>query len=345
MTFKDFVKTAGKTVGYLNPVTATATAVLDKTGAPTKAYNAVTNKSSTPQVQGVSYEPGAYPGAMYYDQNSGQTMYNNGSAWVPYGSAHETDPVTLGSSTYGSSSYDPYAAQKSTLKSHIQDKFKTLQTVFDGLFGNIDKSYADKANELNTAYDKQNTDLADQFNNTLGQTNSMYAARGLSDSSYLGDKIGQITADYTKGLDQIGQNRTTSMADLGRNLTTTKAGLNQQRNAYSDAMNNLDQYDVNGLSSLENQLGTAVGNAQTSAAGYMSNPEYVSRLASVAPAANAGTGALAAQLQSLVTSSAPIFAKKQIAQGLIRRAQLSDPNAQSYWGSYFQDLLNKNGVA
>lgn len=255
---------------------------------------------------------------------------------------YSTGPTSYSSNIYGGSAggYGGSGAvdPNLNLRSQLMDKFRTLQGVFDNLFGRIDASYADKAKQINSQYDTQESDLGNTYRDTLNQTNLAYAGRGLGNSSYLGGALDQNTNIYQKNLNEIQQNRQNSNAQLGQQLASTKAGLNAQRNQYQDAINNVGAYDAATLGELNNQLTGAVNSANTTAASYMTTPEYINQLNAIAPSINTGTQQLQAQLQNLVNSSAPAFAKKQIANGLIRRAN-QDQNQQSYWSNYFDTLL------
>jgi hypothetical protein len=133
----------------------------------------ITVPQSLPYVQDTY---GGYPGA---DTNTG------------YDPSAYNSQVNSYNASYG---YDPQAAadaqQKQSLIGDLQSKWSTLQNVFQGLFGKVDEYAKDATNRIQQGYDTQQNDLVGQYNKTQNQTASIYGARGIGDSSYLGDAQG-----------------------------------------------------------------------------------------------------------------------------------------------------------
>jgi hypothetical protein len=182
-----------------------------------------------------------------------------------------------------------------------------------------------------------------------GQTRSIYGARGLSDSSYIGDALNQNNQIYNRSFDDVGSQYNQKLGQLGQFASGQKGALTNQLNntqQYIDSLGqNIGDLSVADLTGADQTLGQQVNSAQSSASNYMTNPQLLAELNKVTPINNAGTAQLASRLQALVTSSAPIFAKRQIAQGLVSASGLQDENAKGYWQSEFEKMLKSAGQA
>jgi hypothetical protein len=274
---------------------------------------------------------------------------NNFNGLADYSLA--SSPQVQGAYTYGSGgsggggvggggAIDPSAAQKQSLIGDLQGKWNTLQSVYNSLFGKIDDYAHDAVNRLQQGYDTQQNQDINNFNKTQSLTGSMYAARGIGDSSYLGDAQNQNANDFNNALSQQALSRDDQLAQIGQNVSGQKAQLQAQQNAYAPYIQNLSQYGVSDLQGLQGNLASAIGNANTTAAGIGTNSDFIGKLNAITPLESAASSQLAAKLKNLTLSSAPAQAKKYIAQGLIKASSLNDSNAQSYWTNYFDQLLN-----
>lgn len=227
----------------------------------------------------------------------------------------------------------------SGLQGDIRNKISAIQQAYDSLTGNIDQIVNQRANQNNQLYNQQYNDLGKSYSTTAGQLQNAYGARGLTDSSFSGNAQDQAAQTYQQNLQSILGDQNNTNAQLGQFAQSSKAQYNNAKNQYNDYLNNLGQYSPTDLQSLAGSLQDAYGKVQDQTAGLGTNEQFLSALNQIAPQANQGTSQLATQLQQLVTSSAPQFAKKQLAQGLIKQAQLTDPGAVSYWNDYYNKLL------
>lgn len=241
----------------------------------------------------------------------------------------------------GGAAQDPY----SDLRSQIQGKFNALNDVFSSLYGDIDNVVKDRVNQLNQNYDTQIGDVNKAYSKGAEQQANMYGARGLGSSSYATNAQQDLTDTYNQQLNDLNSGRQNNLSQLGQYAASTKAGFDTSKNAFGDAMSHLGDYSGDALSSLLGQINSALTSAQQQRAGLGTNQQFIEGLNKITPVQQSFTNQLASKLQNLITSSAPVYAKKQIAQGLIRQANLNDQNAQSYWNDYFNKMLTDNGVA
>lgn len=323
-SFKDFLK---KAVKYSNPVIYAADKAKDTLESPYAAGRGSSGRASTTPVQDAVP---VYDNVITVDGSG--TKNTDGGSYYGGGYGYRSGTGTQ---------VDPLAALRQT----VQDKFKGLQGVFDSIYGDVDNLIREKTSQLNKTYDTQLTDMTKGFERGVGQNSMIYGARGLGDSSYLGDAQGQLKDSYDREVGSMTDARQGQLADLGRYGATQKAGFDAIRQQYQSAINNVGAMDEAGLQSLSGNIDGAVANANVQRAGMGTQGDFINKLNAVTPAQQQFTQQLATKLQNLITSSAPVYAKKQIAQGLIKGSVLDDANAQNYWGNYFNDLLSENGMS
>lgn len=246
--------------------------------------------------------------------------------------------------TGGDSSVNYEQQQKDSLMGQIREKYNLLQGVFNNLFGGIDNKAKEQSDLLNQNYDRQQEELGKSYENAAKQTSMMMGARGLGSSSYNVDAQNTNTDTFNRSTTDILQNRQQGLGGIGQWVAGQKQNLGSMRDQYNDAYSKMGQFDLNGLNSLFSGISNGLTGAQNMAPNYLTQGEAINSLNQIQPVQNQGTSQLASKLQALVTSSAPIFAKRQIAQGLVKAANLTDPGAVSYWNNAFEDMLRNNGM-
>lgn len=231
---------------------------------------------------------------------------------------------------------DPYAG----LRSSVANRISLIQHAYDALTGNIRNQVADQNNQNNQNYDKQLSSLGDQYQTTANGLGGAFSARGLGDSSFYGGAQQDAGKTYADNQQSILDSRNQTAAGLGQFAQSNIAQDEAAKNSYGDYLTNLPNYTQSDLQSLDGSLGQAYNTVQGQAAGIGTNQQFVDTLHKYAPTQNQGGSQLASQLQQLVSSGAPTFAKNQIQQGLIKQAGITDPSQVSYWADYFRKLQN-----
>jgi hypothetical protein len=226
------------------------------------------------------------------------------------------------------------------LQNTARDLINSIIGQYHALQGHIAPVIQDKVNQYLQNYDTQTQDLNKAYGNTVGQTQGIMAARGLGDSSFNGAALDNATSDYNQNLGSINQDKSQKLGAIGQYAQGLQSSADTAANQYAQYLPQLGQYSASDLGTLNGQLQSALPGVQAQVGGMGTNQNFLDTLNQYAPQANQGSAQMAQKLQQLVTSSAPIFAKKQIAAGLIKSSQLQDPNAQSYWNDYFSQLLN-----
>lgn len=302
------------------------------------------NKIVAYGADGTPYNAGGDPVGYPASNNSAPTSTDSGSSG---GSGYY---YGTGGSGSGSSSgvYNPAAAQPpppdlTALRDSVTGRIQAMQNAYHGLTGTIDQIVNERAARNAQDYTTQQQNLSNSYQNTANQQAGIYGARGIGDSSFLGNAQQDAGNIYNQNLQSLLQNQQDTNAQLGQYAASNKAQFGAGANQYNDVMNNLGNYDQAGLQSLNDTLGQSLGNVQAQQAGLGTNASFINGLQAIAPTQNQGATQLQAKLDQLVNSGAPGFAKNQIAQGLVKQAQLTDPTAQAYWTNYYQKLLNGQG--
>lgn len=312
------------------------------TGGGTKQYPATVNKNPSTKGGLVTSTPNqnfnfGTPAPLNLNSalNSGGLQVGGSSAdynYNPYGSGYDTG---------GSGSTSP---DTSALQNEIRSRIAAIQQAYGALQGNISPVIQDQVNQYLQNYGTQQQRLNDAFGQTTGQEQAMYGARGLGDSSFQGNALDQAANTYNTNLNALNQDKQSKLGAIGQYAQGLQSSAQNASNQYGQYLQNLGSYSPTDLQSLDAQLVGVAPQVQAQAAGLGTNQDFLNTLAQYAPAANQGVDQLTSQLGTLAKSSAPIFAKNQIAQGLIKSSQLTDPNAQSYYTDYFQKLLSGQGA-
>ncbi len=206
--------------------------------------------------------------------------------------------------------------------------------MYSQLFGSVDQNVADQRSTYDKGFATQQQNLNNDYQNSIGTIGNVMNARGLGDSSYVGDQQGQATNTYNTNMDSLNQGRDAAYANLGKFASTEKQQLGAGQSDLSH-IGDLGQYDLASLQSLKNTLDSHLASAQSEQTGLGTNAQYQSALQAATPAATqAGSAALSTQLQKLKASGASPLVMNQIAQGLIKSSgKKDDPATQQLWQS------------
>lgn len=295
----------------------------------------------------------------YLTQYGNPTSHSNSARYDPYSGSYEPNYINPSYGNFQTYSQIPQidangnpigsggggsggTGQPDTtdLQNSVRNRIASIQNAYGALQGAISPVIQDKVNQYLQSYNQQQSDLNKAYGTTVGQTQSMFGARGLGDSSFQGNALDDDTSTYNTNLNALNQDKSQKLGAIGQYAQGLSSQAKSASDQYGSYLGNLGQYDASQLSSLDSQLAGALPGIQQQTAGMGTNQQFLDTLNQYAPAANQGASQLTAKLQQLASSQAPLFAKNQIAQGLVKSSQLSDPNAQSYYADYFTKLLN-----
>lgn len=251
-----------------------------------------------------------------------------------------------GDSGYGSQSgYGSDAAAQAQdqalaegLRQQITSRIQNILQTYDALNSAVDSTVKDKAGQLRTNYGNQTTNLNNSYSDTANQLAGNFSNRGLGDSSYAGNAQDSATRTYNTNLQSINQAENSDLANLGQYANSAHAQYNAAKESDNSYVPQLGNYATPDLQTLFSNLGGDLSNAQTQLGGQGTQGQFLSSVNAIAPVQNGGAGDLQSQLQSVLSSAAPGFAKQAIGQGLITQASNGDPAAQDYYNKLFQQL-------
>lgn len=243
------------------------------------------------------------------------------------------------SGSYGvAGSYNPDAAALLSGRNTLRDKIAALNNIYGSIYSDLNALTSEKRGALESDYAQQYQSADKAYQGSLGQIQNVMSSRGLTDSSYNAEAQGTATDTYKTDLSNLDKSKQAQLAQIGQFYNQTLSGLQGAQNQY----NQINPEAFGSVADINSQI-SALDQAMNSAAqqqtGLKTDSQYARQLQGIAPAKSMTSDELSKQLQTLVTSSAPRFAKEQIAQGLIKRAQLQDEGAQAFWTDYFQKLL------
>ncbi len=221
----------------------------------------------------------------------------------------------------------------------LADKLRSIISAYDSLSGGVDTVANDAISNYQKQYGQQSDDLNNEYAKTTNQMAGIYGARGLADSSYYGNAQDEAKNTYNSNVQSLIDNRNQGLSTIGQQAATAKASYGAGRSQYSDILSGLNNYDQSSLNSLGGQLPGAMAGIQQAQAGQGTQADFIRGIQGLPALQQQGGTQLQAQLQKLVGTGAPNMVKSQIAQGLINQAQLQDPNANSQWQNYWQQLI------
>lgn len=238
----------------------------------------------------------------------------------------------------GSGSYDPNTDPTlvAQAKGQVNPLIAQLHQLYGDFNNQVDQYAADKRGVLDSNYNTNVTNDTNAYNKTSDQTNGVMTARGLADSSYLGNAQQGNKNDYSASLTNDKNAYGDSLDQLGSVIAGDKAAV------AAEPKFDLSQYnDVNSLLSLRDALDTHIGNLQTQKAGLLTSGQLQGQLNAIAPAKSNLDTTLKSRLDSLATSGAPADATYGLGQGYISNSGLSKAD-QDKWTSYLSNLLSSS---
>lgn len=263
---------------------------------------------------------------------------------APGGSTGGTNGGYYPQQTLGAETNSPYGAGGGAggidagYRNGLADKLRNIMSAYDSLSGGVDTVSNDAVGNYQKQYDQQAGDLNNEFTKTGNQLSGIYGARGLADSSYYGNAQDEAKNTYNTNVQSLLDQRNQNLATIGQQAQQAKAGYASNKGQYAGILGNLNNYDQAGLSSLDSNLTSAQAGIQQAQAGQGTQGSFINAIQGLPALQQNGSSQLQAQLQKLMGTGAPGFAKNQVAQGLIQQAGLQDPNQANVWQNYWNQL-------
>ena len=278
----------------------------------------------------------AYKQAMDYwsptnDPNIKITRY---SGTADGGGSDQTTPVDGG----GGARYGGDYAALTSGRNDLRNKIAALNSLYGSIYGDLQNLTNTKRSQLEADYGQQYNDAQKAYTTGLDKISNVMSSRGITDSSYNAEAQGTAKDAYNTDLANLDKSKQADLTKIAQFYQSTFGGLQQGQQQLAGI--NPDAYSTTAdIQAAQGQLGQVEQGLNQQRWNLTPESQAVQQLNAIAPAKSTTSDQLTNQLQTLVTSSAPRFAKEQIAQGIIKRASLQDPNAEAYWTDYFQRLL------
>ena len=297
---------AGRTYDYLTPGAGTST---------------LTNVGRNIVDPNMVYTGGLTPAGLVRSATSPQSEFQStGTATAPGGTEDGTEgqmdlSLATGDMTGGGTGID-YGAVN-TAKSNISALISSIGNLYDSIYNTQVGATKEQLGNLESAYNKGTQALAETFTNEMPKLQASYNARGTGDSTEAMGAAYQAGKAYESQLENRAQEYGSNVAQLGQSLVTSKAAYDAQRNAYAQALQQLQgSTDIDELTSFRNSLDQKIAELQAQSAGTMSESGYRQALSQAIPQQPDATQ-LQANLTTLIQGQAAPMVKKSVGLRMI----------------------------
>jgi hypothetical protein len=155
----------------------------------------------------------------------------------------------------GGGEVDPDAAARASLLAEIQSRGGDVQSIYEQLFGSLDKLLKSRSGELEKQYGKQIEDVTSQYTGAIPDIESSYAALGAADSTDRGDAKDDAKEGFDSSISTIGENKKKDISALGQYGKESRVKFKTDKeNAEKNINRAGSEQDVNALRGLRNDL-------------------------------------------------------------------------------------------
>lgn len=219
-------------------------------------------------------------------------------------------------------------------KNSVTNLVKSIQGVYDALYGDINTAAADSTRLVNERFATENEGLADQFQSQFRDIGNAFSARGAYDSSYRGDAERTAQKGYENLLAAQGTKQRSELADIGKYVSSARAEVQGDREALNLIMQQLpDTNNLDELQQLVNQLQARKGQAGRQRAGTGTQNFYLKQLGAIDKKAS-NVAQLRGQLSNILSAEVPSAVKGNIVSNLINGAQLTAQEKEQLMQEY-----------
>jgi len=309
------------------------------------------------------------PGAVYWIGTDGNVWFKSKSGVknmgkpniaqndgfdAPGGSAVATriaDPNPGGGSTLGSSTSsgggggaaeeaDPDIALRKQLREQIMGRGDDINSIYEALFGDLDKLLRARVKELEEQYGGQLKEAGEQYTTAIPQIETSYAALGASDSTDQSDAKTGAKKGFDKTTETIGKNKKTDEAKLGQYGREQRAKFSVDRDSAKRNINRAGETeDVGALREMRNNLESNIDSARVTRATLGTDGKARKELSSLTSDNGRYEQAIGA-LDSILKSSMSGAVKQAAVSAITDSAGLSDEEkkkVQETYGNVYEE--------
>lgn len=216
------------------------------------------------------------------------------------------------------------AAERNALLQEINGMSPRAQALFADVFNRIKAVASDRKSKVDKTYNDQDAGYVDTFGKAVPQIDNAFAALGIGNSTYAGDRIDEAKSALDTSLAKSKENRQADLAEVGNWEASQRGAFEADQANINDAVGRAGGVqDVSTLRDARNNLTTTVNNISGKRQALNDDGGAIASL-------NARTGRSAnfdsamKSLEGVLASSMDVGTKNAAKQALIDNAGLDD---------------------
>jgi len=216
------------------------------------------------------------------------------------------------------------AAQKSGLRSGIQNLISQAKDIYGNLYGGLTKQAASQKGQLESAYAKNLQDFGSQYASELPKIAQAYAARGAYDSTWRAGAEQAAQQGYQTQLNQLNQAQQEALGKVGQAYAETQGQYQAGQAGLNTILGRLGSTtDVNELTTLRNQIENKLIELNAAKAGQLTQEQQLAQTQGLGPVSDKFSQA-SQTIDTIINGQAPVMLKKSIASQIVGSAGLSE---------------------
>lgn len=240
-----------------------------------------------------------------------------------------------GSPNYGYTAYDPAAAARAAQEARDNAERNNLRGEIDGYGGRSDRLFDDifrlikeaaksRRSKVDKTYNDQDAQYVAQYGEAVPQIDNSFAALGIGNSTYAGDRIDDAKDAMDSALEKSADNRKSDLAEVG-NWQDTQLGAfkSDKKNIQAAIGRSKDVEDLGELREARNNVDTTLNNIGGKKSAFQSDGSAIKSLQSKT-GRSANFDSAMESLKGVLASSMDTGTKQAAKDALVENANLTD---------------------
>lgn len=216
------------------------------------------------------------------------------------------------------------AAERNSLLDEIRGMSPRAQAVFADIFNRIASVAKDRRNKTEKTYNEQDASYLDTYTKAVPQIDNAFAALGIGNSTYAGDRIDEAKGALDTSLKKSKENRRSDLAEIGNWEASQRGAFGADQSNINDAISRSEGVqDVGTLRDARNNISTTVNNITGKRAALNDDGSAIRSLNSVA-GRSANFDSAMKSLEGVMASSMDTGVKNAAKTALIENGDLTD---------------------
>ena len=231
------------------------------------------------------------------------------------------------------------AARAGQLRGEITSLVNSVKDIFNSRYGQVDASGAEQGKNLQTRFNTESGDIAQQVDGENQQLGAAYAGRGAFDSSYRGNDVDTVTRAGESQVQGLSTELQENLNAIASWIKQQKAGFDAEKGSMDTILSRLnEETDPNRLTDLRNTLDAKIAQLKAGNADNNIKSQNKDALETIAPS-KVRAQQLNTTLSQIVAGGADAGTKLAIGTKLIKSAGL-DPEDEQALLSGFQGNIS-----